>query len=164
MERPPRCGVQGHDLECEECGVKLYDRDVKDVCRYEKGELMGWVKCWNCGGTGLVREMSGHGDYDNVLCSVCNPNERDRMAGIRSPNAGKVWVDEAEESVEESLADVNQYQTVTLTLSDGRKLNFSGRAAIDVGDEDKLKVVGIEFSKPRPLPQGMNFSVIGDEG
>lgn len=155
-QRPKNCGVPGHDLECESCGVKLYGRNVEDVCRYEKGELMGWVQCSNCNGSGTVREMGGHGDYDNVLCPRCNPNERDRMVGIRSPSAGKVWSHVSKAKPPE----VDEYQTVTLTLSDGRKLNFSGRAAIDVSDQDKLKVVGIEFSKPKLLPQGMSFSVL----
>lgn len=30
----PMCGVHGHDLECEDCGVKLYNRKVEDVCRF----------------------------------------------------------------------------------------------------------------------------------
>ncbi len=32
----PRCGVMGHDLECEACGEKLYGRKVEDVCPYKR--------------------------------------------------------------------------------------------------------------------------------
>ena len=32
---PDNCGVAGHDLECVECGVRLYGKQVDDVCRYK---------------------------------------------------------------------------------------------------------------------------------
>lgn len=32
----PRCGVMGHDLECEECGERLYNRRVDEVCPHKQ--------------------------------------------------------------------------------------------------------------------------------
>lgn len=53
--------------------------------------------------------------------------------------------------------DAESYQTATLTLQDGRKVTFSGRAQVKKGDV----VLEVTFSEPKPLPQGCCFEEIG---
>lgn len=35
---PEGCGVNGQDLECVSCGVRLYGKKLEDVCPYLRGE------------------------------------------------------------------------------------------------------------------------------
>lgn len=54
----------------------------------------------------------------------------------------------------------SEYQTVTLVLSDGRRLHYTGRAQIDAANPPQ--VTEILFSEGRPLPKGMSFDVISE--
>ncbi len=38
-ELPKNCGIPGQDLECTECGVRLYGREVEEVCRYRQTDI-----------------------------------------------------------------------------------------------------------------------------
>lgn len=35
---PDRCGVPGHDLECEACGVRLYGQRIEEVCPHRQAK------------------------------------------------------------------------------------------------------------------------------
>ena len=50
---------------------------------------------------------------------------------------------------------MSDYQTVTLVLSDGRRVTYTGRAQIGV--DESVKVVDIIVSVPKPLPSGMTW-------
>ncbi len=52
----------------------------------------------------------------------------------------------------------NEYQTIELVLTDGRRLRYTGRAQIEPTDD--IKVVHIYISEPRPLPLGMSFETL----
>jgi len=55
-----------------------------------------------------------------------------------------------------------EYQTVTLTLSDGRVGTFTGPVLVSREDEKKhLFVTKEQFSYPKPLPAGASFGKIG---
>lgn len=58
------------------------DEDIKGI----------WIHCPECKGKGILRVCQGHGDYDNILCPRCNPDENTRMVGIPGPMCG--WVKE----------------------------------------------------------------------
>ena len=47
-------------------------------------------------------------------------------------------------------------QCVIVELSDGRSLEFSGKAAV-FPDDPPLKIVGIRFTTPKELPEGMYY-------
>lgn len=51
----------------------------------------------------------------------------------------------------------NFLQTVTLTLSDGRKLVYSGRVQLNKEEEGLARIVGVVFSPPIPLPEGYHL-------
>ncbi len=51
---------------------------------------------------------------------------------------------------------MSDYQTVTLILADGRRASYTGAAQMDPNNPPK--VVGVEVSIPRPLPDGVEFS------
>lgn len=67
----------------------LEDAGVSGTSRVVR-HLRGWITCYRCGGTGKVRSPGGHGDYDDVLCSTCNPDGPERDRGFSGPNFG--WV------------------------------------------------------------------------
>lgn len=48
-------------------------------------------------------------------------------------------------------------QCVHITLTDGRKGAFFGPKLFDLGEEDKVRIVNIEFTPPAPLPPGVKF-------
>lgn len=55
-----------------------------------------------------------------------------------------------------------EYQVVTLTLADGKRCSYTGRAQMDMS----AKVVGVEVTPARNLPEGMTWDTIptGEEG
>ena len=55
---------------------------------------------------------------------------------------------------------MDYYQTITLVLTDGRRLNYSGRQQIT--DEDECRVLEIIVSKGKPLPPGLVFDRLED--
>jgi hypothetical protein len=59
-----------------------------------------------------------------------------------------------EEPVKEKL-----FQTVIITLSDGREAAFTGEVLVAEKSDD-LSVTGINFLKPMPLPEGCVFEQI----
>lgn len=56
----------------------------------------------------------------------------------------------------------SDYQVVTLTLGDGRKCSYTGRAQMDAFS----RIVSVEVTPPRTLPSGMSWDTIptGEEG
>jgi len=56
----------------------------------------------------------------------------------------------------------NHYQVCLVTLSDGQVVQFTGQAFATEGDTRTIR--GIEFTVPRPLPDGSTFGRIGGEG
>jgi hypothetical protein len=52
------------------------------------------------------------------------------------------------------------YQVLTLTLSDGRKVSYTGRYAL----KDSDKVVDVECSPPHQLPHGMVWDRLVNAG
>lgn len=54
-----------------------------------------------------------------------------------------------------------QFQTVIVTLSDGRIGVFSGRGFVTEKDRKRgVSVISVEFSLPRPLPEGYTFGPV----
>ena len=54
-----------------------------------------------------------------------------------------------------------QFQTVIVTLSDGRRGVFSGSALVTEKDRKKgVAVINIEFTLPKPLPDGYTFDPV----
>lgn len=52
------------------------------------------------------------------------------------------------------------YQSVILTLNDGRKGRFLGPALVFKKDKGVKTVVDVQFTEPKPMPNGMSFEVI----
>ena len=50
-------------------------------------------------------------------------------------------------------------QCVIVELSDGRTLQFMGKAAV-FPDDPPLKIIGIRFTAPAELPDGMYFEEV----
>ena len=50
-----------------------------------------------------------------------------------------------------------EYQTVIITLSDGREGKFTGRKLVDLSDDGIAKVIKIKFTESKPLPNGYEF-------
>lgn len=122
---------------------------------------MPWVTCPDCKGRGrvTVKEPSAHGDTDTVLCARCNPDERKRMRGIAAESCGLIEVPENYFGTTEPDGGLDTFQTVILTLTDGRRVKYTGRAQIDPDDGD-ARVVGIEITRPVPLPDGCKWDDI----
>jgi len=57
---------------------------------------------------------------------------------------------------------VTDYQTVTITLSDGRKGTFTGPALVVEADQGKEVIRDIQFGYPKQLPAGAKFEKIGE--
>jgi hypothetical protein len=53
-------------------------------------------------------------------------------------------------------------QSVFITLDDGRRLQFSGPAAI-WPDDPPARIVDVKFGQPMPLPEGCHIETIGGE-
>lgn len=66
-----------------------------------------------------------------------------------------------EEQIVDKLA--NKMQTITLTLNDGRKITFTGKAFFDQESTEELTIVDIKFSEPIELPEGYYFSELTQE-
>jgi len=47
-------------------------------------------------------------------------------------------------------------QSVIITLSDGRIVNFTGKAVVDA--EPEVRIRDIKFTLPEPLPEGCDFA------
>lgn len=54
----------------------------------------------------------------------------------------------------------NDIQVVAITLSDGEIITFSGKAKVYPGDT--RSIVDTIFSKPKPLPDGVEWEAIED--
>lgn len=65
-------------------------------------------------------------------------------------------------SKQETKSLENHYQVCLVTLSDGQVVQFTGPAFATEGDTRTIR--GIEFTIPRPLPDGSTFGKIGGEG
>lgn len=48
-------------------------------------------------------------------------------------------------------------QYVIITFADGGTASFSGPAVVDIEDQEKRRIAGVYFTKPRELPSDMNF-------
>lgn len=53
-----------------------------------------------------------------------------------------------------------RWQSVIITLDDGRVGVFTGAVLVDTGDEHKRRVADIKFAAPRPLPDGCTFDLL----
>ena len=53
-----------------------------------------------------------------------------------------------------------QYQNITLTLSDGRRIKAVARAFCSTLEIETLGVVDIEITPPSDLPLGYEFEVV----
>ena len=54
-----------------------------------------------------------------------------------------------------------QYQSVIITLNDGTRLVYTGKAQVFEGDT--RSVVGVKFTEPKDLPAGTTFDVIKED-
>lgn len=54
------------------------------------------------------------------------------------------------------------YQEVIITLDDGTKLSYTGEANLYPGDTRSVR--NIQFTEPRPLPEGCSFGPIQEGG
>lgn len=52
----------------------------------------------------------------------------------------------------------NMFQSVSVTLTDGRIFSFTGKAFCQ--EDDILYIEKIEFTQPEPIPDGCSFGVI----
>ena len=59
-----------------------------------------------------------------------------------------------------------EYQSVIVTLSDGRKGTFTGAVLVESKDTMKAWITDIQFTCPKPLPAGAMFGKIeeSDDG
>lgn len=53
-----------------------------------------------------------------------------------------------------------RWQSVIITLDDGRVGVFTGRVLVDTDDEHQRRVADIKFAAPRPLPDGCSFDLL----
>ena len=53
-----------------------------------------------------------------------------------------------------------EYQSVIVTLSDGRKGYFTGPAMVDQSDVDRGVTATFQFTIPQPMVPGMSFGRI----
>jgi len=51
------------------------------------------------------------------------------------------------------------YQNVVITLSDGTTHVFTGKACIQ-NEKDSRRISDIQFTKPKPMPEGYSFGLI----
>lgn len=63
------------------------------------------------------------------------------------------------ENLIEEPAKEKLFQTLIITLSDGREAAFTGEVLVEEKNDD-LRVTGINFLKPMPLPEGCVFESI----
>lgn len=59
--------------------------------------------------------------------------------------------------------EVEKYQSVIITLDDGRTGVFTGRVFVELADEGKNRITGIKFTEPRVLPDGCSFEELESE-
>ena len=57
-----------------------------------------------------------------------------------------------------------RYQSVTITLSNGKKGTFTGKVLVDKEDEGMVKVLQVDFFEPQDLPAGAYFEEINKNG
>lgn len=59
-----------------------------------------------------------------------------------------------------NLDNMEYYQTVILTLEDGRRCVFTGPAITEVGETPLLKIVKVQLTMPAKLPDGCKLEVM----
>jgi hypothetical protein len=55
---------------------------------------------------------------------------------------------------------IPMYQNVIITLSDGTQCTFTGRAFVVNPDKETRSIRNIEFTTPKPLPEGYAFELM----
>ena len=55
---------------------------------------------------------------------------------------------------------IPMYQNVIITLSDGTRCTFTGKAFVVNPMKEKRSIKNIEFTTPKPLPEGYAFELM----